>query len=161
MIEKKCCTCRVVKPIEDFHSNNSTEDGYAYCCRDCVKLQGATYHSRVKDDPDYKKGRKEYRDSIHGRYSEYKKAARERGFVFPLSKEDCLTFWNKNCCYCGDLITGLGMDRVDSSRGYELDNLVPCCMVCNRMKLNYTTENFLFHIKKILHHMNPIQELVL
>ena len=42
-----------------------------------------------------------------------------------------------------------GVDRIDSSKGYELDNCVPCCSKCNIMKLDYTTNEFLQHIEKI------------
>ena len=28
----------------------------------------------------------------------------------------------------------MGVDRVDSDLGYQLDNLVPCCFVCNQIK---------------------------
>jgi len=41
------------------------------------------------------------------------------------------------------------MDRVDSSKGYEKDNVVPCCTRCNLMKLTYSREDFLTHAMKI------------
>lgn len=28
----------------------------------------------------------------------------------------------------------MGVDRQDSGKDYELDNLVPCCFVCNQVK---------------------------
>lgn len=28
----------------------------------------------------------------------------------------------------------LGVDRVDSAKGYTTDNIVPCCFVCNQIK---------------------------
>lgn len=28
----------------------------------------------------------------------------------------------------------MGVDRLDSSKGYESRNLVPCCFVCNQIK---------------------------
>jgi hypothetical protein len=42
-----------------------------------------------------------------------------------------------------------GVDRVDSGRGYTVDNCVPCCKFCNLMKRNYTPEFFLAHTSKI------------
>lgn len=42
-----------------------------------------------------------------------------------------------------------GLDRVDSSRGHTVDNVVPCCWECNRMKGNRTREEFLAHNTKI------------
>lgn len=42
-----------------------------------------------------------------------------------------------------------GIDRIDSSKGYTLDNCVPCCKVCNEMKMARTEEEFLAQITKI------------
>lgn len=36
-----------------------------------------------------------------------------------------------------------GIDRMDSSKGYEVDNCVPCCAMCNYMKLEYSQEDFI------------------
>lgn len=46
-----------------------------------------------------------------------------------------------------------GIDRVDSDKGYELDNCVPCCTMCNWMKMNYTKEEFLDQIRDIYERM--------
>ena len=36
-----------------------------------------------------------------------------------------------------------GLDRVDNSRGYQADNVVPCCADCNYMKGQMSQEAFL------------------
>jgi len=71
-----------------------------------------------------------------------------RNIPFNLSNEDIISIIEKPCIYCGKQHSG-GIDRVDSMKGYELDNVVPCCAICNRMKNNYTLEFFKNHIKKI------------
>lgn len=43
-----------------------------------------------------------------------------------------------------------GVDRVDSSKGYEVGNCVPCCHVCNVMKASLSVEDFYSHIEQIL-----------
>ena len=98
--------------------------------------------------------------------TEYKSGAKDRGLCFELTKEDFHSIVTKPCVYCGKLPevrvfrkgrTGEcsasvnGIDRVDSSKGYTLDNVVPCCTRCNQMKLNYETSDFLEHISKIYH----------
>lgn len=35
-----------------------------------------------------------------------------------------------------------GLDRRDSSRGYDLDNVVPCCRACNVAKNDMTVDEF-------------------
>lgn len=50
-----------------------------------------------------------------------------------------------------------GIDRVDNLKGYYRGNCVPCCEMCNRMKLDYSGEEFLSHILKILEHLKIIK----
>lgn len=37
----------------------------------------------------------------------------------------------------------LGLDRIDNNKGYTRDNVVPCCIKCNRAKYTYTEQEFL------------------
>lgn len=46
-------------------------------------------------------------------------------------------------------LIGNGIDRVDSSIGYEKENCVSCCVVCNRMKLDHDAQFFYNKIKDI------------
>ena len=92
----------------------------------------------------------------------YKKGAKERKLDFNLSKEEFRALVALNCTYCGepprllkkkDCLTTRymnGIDRVDSSLGYTLENCVPCCKTCNYMKLDMSRSDFIFHLKKVL-----------
>ena len=95
-------------------------------------------------------------------YNSYKKSAKVRGYSFELDEENFKEIITKNCYYCGDgkrqhytreSLNGnfeyTGIDRLDSNKGYTLDNVVPCCSICNRMKSNLSKEEFLNHIFKI------------
>lgn len=42
-----------------------------------------------------------------------------------------------------------GLDRVDSSKGHSLDNVVPCCKWCNYAKRERSVEEFKIWVKKI------------
>lgn len=57
------------------------------------------------------------------------------------------------CVYCG-ANDAMGIDRVDSLKGYTPGNTVPACGRCNVMKLNMTTGEWLTHMRKILEHFN-------
>ena len=57
-------------------------------------------------------------------------------------------FLSKNCFYCNDNVK-IGIDRVDSSKGYTIDNVVPCCSKCNWMKGVLSKEDFINQCKKI------------
>lgn len=45
-----------------------------------------------------------------------------------------------------------GIDRIDSSKGYTLDNCVPCCKKCNIMKLDSSKDDFIAQAYKIVAH---------
>lgn len=98
-------------------------------------------------------------------YGRYQQNAISRNFPFELTKEEFKDLVSKNCAYCGsepieiqslkrynktgNSIFMNGIDRIDSNQGYSLDNCVPCCEMCNRMKLNYSYDDFFNHISKI------------
>lgn len=79
-------------------------------------------------------------------YSNYKKAAKKRGYEFLLSKEEFIELISGACHYCGTIgslassaaahkdFRHNGVDRVDNSIGYLKENTVSCCAACNRSK---------------------------
>lgn len=93
-------------------------------------------------------------------YYRYKQSAMRRCIEFNLSFEEFEKLSAGACYYCGDepsLITKTnngefirnGIDRVDNSRGYSVDNCVSCCKHCNVAKLSMTKEDFLRLVEKI------------
>jgi len=95
-------------------------------------------------------------------YSSYRYRAKKKNMEFNLSKERFRELTSKNCFYCGgepqklhgrnDLNGGYvfnGIDRIDSKLGYVDGNVIPCCSVCNKMKLDTDYNTFLFRVKKI------------
>ena len=95
---------------------------------------------------------KEREQTIKGRYSRYKKSATQRGYSFDLSEDEFKLFWQKDCSYCGSPIKTIGLDRIDSSIGYQIDNIISCCTRCNRMKSDHTTEEWIAQMYLILKH---------
>lgn len=89
---------------------------------------------------------------------------------FKITFEEFKTITSKNCHYCGTppshkiveknrngtiaVFYNNGVDRIDSSKGYTPDNIVPCCTLCNMIKWTLSKEAFLNHIKKILSYQN-------
>lgn len=92
--------------------------------------------------------------SPNGKYKLYIKKARERSILFDLTFEQFVEFWQKPCAYCGDVITTIGIDRVDNLMPYTLNNTVACCTMCNKMKLTYSVETFVVHCEKVFLHQN-------
>jgi hypothetical protein len=60
----------------------------------------------------------------------------------------------KSCYYCNysNEKEVLGIDRLDSTKGYLLENCVPACKLCNRMKHIYHPEFFIEKAKWIINH---------
>lgn len=51
-----------------------------------------------------------------------------------------------------------GIDRVDSSKGYSAENVVPCCKICNRGKANMSKEDFIEWACRIAKHSQAMSE---
>lgn len=88
--------------------------------------------------------------SINGKYSQYKRTAKNRKRKFELTKEDFMEYWQEPCVYCGSEIQTIGLDRVDNNIGYIKENIVSCCEFCNRIKINMSADFFIEHCKKIV-----------
>ena len=74
-----------------------------------------------------------------------------------LTFEEFKSFWQLPCHYCGAEIETIGLDRIDNSLGYKLDNVIPCCLRCNILKFFNTEKEFLDHCKKIVSHMKKYE----
>lgn len=104
--------------------------------------------------------------SFNSTYTRYKNGAKSRNLTFELTEEEFKSIITKPCIYCGSVceskgvhskrVNGTfnytGIDRVDSSKGYQVNNCVPCCKICNRMKSDMGKDEFLKHIEKMHNH---------
>jgi hypothetical protein len=100
--------------------------------------------------------------ALNAHFYNYKANARKRGIVWGLDPEAFHAVVSLPCAYCGadpipnnnhnmykDSFLLNGIDRIDSARGYVVDNCAPCCKVCNRMKGTMSADDFRAHAKKI------------
>lgn len=96
-------------------------------------------------------------------YANYKNSAEHRGHPFELDFDLFAEVIQQNCYYCGAEPNNLyerhnvkdyysGIDRIDNTKGYFPDNIVPCCIVCNRAKFKMTTKEFLGWAKQLARH---------
>ena len=122
------------------------------------KLSNAEYQKqyRIKN----KDRLDEYKKSPHIRYKVYQNNARNKDRNFDLSEDDFINMTSQPCIYCGeysDTYNGEwfnGIDRIDSNLGYSLDNCVPCCAICNRMKMDLDVNNWIDKMKQIISYYN-------
>jgi hypothetical protein len=111
-----------------------------------------SYHKH-KNTVDFKIKRKAraqaYEKTPKARYTHYQLGAKKRSLEFSLTFDQFMQFWQKPCDYCGDNIETIGLDRIDSTKGYEVTNVIPCCYDCNTMKMARSKESFFAKIKQI------------
>ena len=89
------------------------------------------------------------------RYRVYKTSAKYRNIVFNLSREEFSNIITQPCFYCGETsIPYGGIDRMNNEKniGYAINNCVPCCKMCNKIKNKFSKDDFLGQIRKIHNH---------
>ena len=100
-------------------------------------------------------------------YSVYKHNADKRNLLYTITIEDFRKLTSSSCYYCNDAPmyshSGVtcstpyvynGVDRVDNTIGYVLENCVPCCRICNWMKRTQSQKDFVTKCAKITENMN-------
>ena len=96
------------------------------------------------------RGFKEIREElVRLRYAALLHAAKGRKVEVTLTLDEYRRVTASECAYCGgDLpFAGYGLDRKDPARGYTLDNVVPCCRMCNRIKTDLLDPQTMIGIK--------------
>lgn len=128
IIKKKCSCCNNFLTLDNFWKNKSNKDGYSGICKRC------------------------YNTTVKGRYNIYKKGAKKRKLVFSLTLKEFEEITSKKCYYCNEFSLNKnysGIDRIDSKKGYEKDNVIPCCEICNKMKMDLNYFDFINKINQI------------
>jgi len=83
-------------------------------------------------------------DIVGSSYNSYATRAKKKGLDFSLTQDEFDDLRKRECYICGNQYSHLiGVDRVNNSRGYTLDNCKPCCNMCNLIKREYTLDSVL------------------
>jgi hypothetical protein len=104
--------------------------------------------------------------SFNTLYRDYIKRAKTAGLIFNLTRDEFRALTKQPCNYCGrepknigrkirrhpDSYVYNGVDRVDNSCGYVLENCVSCCEICNRAKKDLTLDDFKVWISELMEH---------
>ena len=103
-------------------------------------------------------------------FKEYKAGACKRGLEFDLTFEQFISLIEGNCVYCGEAPRIYeyqkqymqrahepwchnGVDRVDTTKGYTIDNCVSCCTSCNYAKHMMSVDEYKAFITKVYNHL--------
>lgn len=134
-MRKACSRCKELKPLEEFGVRLERPDGRKYTCRVC---ESEKQIARYKRNPEHYNAVNRALGIVpKSRFSRFKKRCVFTDKTFSLTFEEWSALvLDKSCHYCyGPLETkGCALDRKDNSIGYHLDNVVPCCKECNRLK---------------------------
>lgn len=138
-------------------------------CQDfCCTLPGKRTHRNPQDV------------TINAVIGSYKTRCKKMGLDWQLDREQAKDLFQRPCYYCGtephtvknaykkhiqsrqsDLskqrcrdaaIKLNGIDRIDSTKGYFVDNCVTCCSVCNFAKRDLTIDDFFAWIDRLIKH---------
>jgi len=100
---------------------------------------------------------------LNGVFSQYRHRARRFKREWGLSKEQFKKILSSNCIYCNALPVRCGengflmvrntVDRVDSKQGYTPENSVPCCLACNKAKMNRSYTEFVEWACRVASHV--------
>ena len=147
VLMKPCSLCKVQTPLDDFYSNKNFPNGKSYDCATCRKEKSKEYYGR--DKKKHNANTAAYARTPKGSYVAFTSTSKYRGIANELSFDQFMSLWQKPCYYCGDSIKTVGIDRVNSSVGYVLTNVVPCCYPCNVAKMDSTQEAEIVRCNKV------------
>lgn len=167
---KTCTVCGKAKELEHFAERKASKDGRCFKCKDCMSDYNRKYQLKNKSTlleqhkeystahreerrSYFKEYRalhkekmdsymKEYFQSPTGRFQQYKRCAKDKKIPFDLTLEQFIAFWKKPCI-CGCKINTIGLDRIDNTKGYTIDNVRPMCSYHNYMKSNYSDKEII------------------
>jgi len=101
------------------------------------------------------------KDPWENEIKSYHRRIKERGknLEWNLTKEQFIQLSTLNCVYCGkkpEIKTKTGenfyrgtIDRIDSLKGYIIENCISCCVLCNSLKSNLYKDDFFNIIQNI------------
>jgi hypothetical protein len=152
---KTCNRCKIKKPLENFYRRKKH---YRPECIPCQAISEKIWRTANKDYiSNYNRIRSK---TMASRYAQVKSHNKLRYNNVNLSFEDYCTLISLDCIYCGiELeLSGKGLDRLDSNKGYIVENCVPCCRMCNVIKNEYSLDKLIDHLPKMFKGLVELQE---
>ena len=142
--QKLCKKCKKWKSEGRFRHSSGHKDGLDCYCKRCKR---SIVRERYSNSTNKDQARGLYKTNINVRYCTLKAKAKNKNQKFLISFVNFKILIKKHCYYCNKEPNPFnGIDRIDSSKGYEIDNCVACCAVCNFAKHKLTQKEFAEHI---------------
>jgi hypothetical protein len=148
-----CRKCGVELCDANWYLSYRTAKRPSCICKTCVRNYIKEWGRNRKRD------RTKRRSTIRTRFGLLIYYAKKRGIECLLTFDEYKTLVeNVVCVYCRGPLSeaqGHGLDRVDSTKEYSLDNLQPCCGYCNRAKREFPEAEFIKWLDRISTNWTP------
>ena len=127
-----------------------------------IKKEDLEYHRknnermhkyRLNNPEKFEKERERFKKDPKYKMDTYKRVANRRKINFELTYDQCLSMFTDICFYCEEKSTPnqlLGIDRINNSEDYTIDNCVSSCSTCNYLKWILNIDVFYRIVEHIL-----------
>ena len=140
---KECTSCRRTVPVTEFHKHRITKDGLSHVCKECSKIRTRKFGKTPSG----------IYTRIKGRSTWYRNHEPKRYRPLEITRDNFVVWYEsqpKICGYCDipeeyiplvavsfdSRVTHLVIDRKDNELGYNKENMVLACHLCNFIKMN-------------------------
>ncbi len=137
-------------------SNYASTASYAKSANGKVILEN--YHSTGEYKSIQSKNTAKWKRNNH--FKSAKIYAKQRGKDWTLSEKQYNKLINDVCFYCSHengVETGVGLDRLDNTRGYHIDNVVNCCALCNYTRADRFSVEEMKLLGKVIHQVKLVR----
>jgi hypothetical protein len=156
-----CSRCKSYQNINEFWNNKGKEyrANKALACKTCERKRSKEKRIRQCNN-DIETFLKASIKMSHWN-------AQKRKLVYEISLKDLLNLWEKQNGICalsgesmthirgkGRVITNVSIDRIDSKKGYIVENIQLVCQFCNFIKNEFTDTELINWCKKIVEYNN-------
>jgi len=171
---KTCLVCKRTLYISEFYKIKTVLGGYSNRCIQCAKDCARRYVKTEDGKESHRLATEKYRKSPkwktwykkrvlvicrqpRTRFTGSRSRANRSGLGWTITWEQYSELISNPCTYCGGSLpeTSGGLDRLDNSRGYDPDNVVPCCATCNYVRRDLFTpeemKEFLGPVVRMIH----------
>lgn len=152
METKYCKSCRIDHPLNKEFWYPKRDKEFGLC-----KISSLQRKKKYYKEGRYTKRNRtldnKYKASIKGRFANLKKETKRRNLNLDLTIEQYQQIVLNSCFYDSSHllpIYGTGLDRIDNNLGYTLDNVVPCCYNCNRIRNDSMSHEEMIEVANLL-----------
>jgi hypothetical protein len=166
---KKCSKCHNEKENIEFYKNKRYKDNLSSWCKICQiqynQQPRRKYHRKQYEikNLDYVKNTRHechnrYYKTLNARFKKWKTGAKLRNIPFNLTLDHLKTL-PMMCYYTGIPLTlephnhnTVSLDRIDSNKGYDKNNICFCMWCINNIKRSYTVDHLISMSRSLLIH---------